>query len=55
MEAEAGGADACGCTACVGSRVMCRVKRGTLRSGDDKTRGLIMAATTISPLVIREH
>ena len=32
---KAGGADVCGCTACVGSGVMCRVKRGTLRSGDD--------------------
>ena len=44
-----------GCTMCAGSGVMCRVKGGTLRSGDDKTRGLIMAATTISPLAIREH
>ena len=33
-EDEAGGADACGCTACAGSGVMCRVKRGTLRSGE---------------------
>lgn len=29
----AGGADACGCTACAGSGVMCRVERGSLRSG----------------------
>lgn len=25
-----------GCTMCVGSGVMCREKRGTLRSGDDE-------------------
>ena len=25
-----------GCTMCVGDEVMCRVKRGTLRSGDDE-------------------
>ena len=31
---KAGGADACGCTACVRSGVMCRVKHGTLRSGE---------------------
>ena len=31
-----------GCTMCVGSGVMCRVKRGTLRSGDGVIDGRII-------------
>ena len=27
-----------GCTMCAGSGVMCRVKRGSLRSGDDEMK-----------------
>ena len=42
MWAEKAHGAAAGCTMCAGSGVMCRVKRGTLRSGDGVIDGRII-------------